>query len=342
MPLRFEAAKALDVKLGDGERWVKPSDFTGAHAVIGRIRARYGASVSTFDADGDGRLDLFLTSAVVGPEGIHDVLLLNKNDGRFEDATAAFGLRPDRASIGAAAADFDADRHIDILLTGAGANVLVRNVEGKKFEDITSTTLKPSGPPTLSLMARWIDLEQDGDLDLYIVNYCAFSDADKAFLENGETPPGLANSIYRNDGRPDRGSGATEQAFTPVATAYGKPLVNKGLSLALTAWPNAQALQGGNRAHTGIAVLDIDNDRDLDLVLSADKSPPVAILNDRLGRFHEVPIQGASTPDHGAGVLACDFDVDGRTDLVTVSPTARARLAQHHRAHDGRDDQAHV
>ena len=44
-------------------------------AVIGRARARFGAAVSAFDADGDGKLDLYLASAVAGPKGVRDVLL---------------------------------------------------------------------------------------------------------------------------------------------------------------------------------------------------------------------------------------------------------------------------
>ena len=37
--------------------------------MIGRARARFGAAVATFDADGDGKLDLYLAAAVDGPEG---------------------------------------------------------------------------------------------------------------------------------------------------------------------------------------------------------------------------------------------------------------------------------
>ncbi len=177
---------------------------------------------AAFDADGDGRLDLFLASAVVGPKGIHDVLLLNKGDGRFEDASARFGLPNDHASLGVAAADFDADRHIDLFLTGVGDNRLLRNRDGKTFEDISST-LKPSGPPALSLMARWLDLDQDGDLDLYVVNYCAAEHADKAFLDAGEPPPGLGEcglsqrrparpGFRRDPARPDTGRHGLWQA----------------------------------------------------------------------------------------------------------------------------------
>jgi tetratricopeptide (TPR) repeat protein len=321
-PLNFDAARPLQVKLADGEQWAKPSDFTGSRAVIGRVRARFGAAVAAFDADGDGQCDLFLVSAVVGPKGIHDALLLNKGEGRFEDASASFGLPNDVASLGAAAADFDADRHIDLFLTGVGHNRLLRNRDGKAFDDVTST-LKLTGPPAVSLMARWLDLDQDGDLDLYVVNYCAVAHADKAFLDSGDPPPGLANAVYRNDGQPDPASGETVQSRTPVATAYGKALVSKGLTLALTIWPDANVIGGGAKAHTGIALFDIDSDRDLDLILTAEKTAPVAMLNDRLGRFHEVAIQIPPIVQNVSGILATDFDSDGRTDLVAACSNGR-------------------
>ncbi len=156
--------------LPEGHRWAKSTDFTGPLAVIGRARARFGQGVATFDADGDGRLDLYLTSAVVGPKGVHDVLLLNRGDGKFEDASAAFGLPDDRVSLGVAAADFDADNRVDLFLTGVGDNRLYRNLGGR-FEDVTKVAGMADGPPSISLSARWLDLDQDGDLDLYVLNY---------------------------------------------------------------------------------------------------------------------------------------------------------------------------
>jgi tetratricopeptide (TPR) repeat protein len=320
VPPKFEAARPLQLKLADGNRWVKPSDFTGLTAAIGRARARFGAAVAVFDADNDGRLDLFLASAVVGPKGIRDALLLNKGDGRFEDASSAFKLPVDHASLGVAAADFDADRRIDLFLTGAGDNRLLRNRDGKTYEDVSSA-LRPVGPKALSLMARWLDLDQDGDLDLYVVNHCPVDEADKVFRSAAGTLPGIANVVYRNDGQPDVSSGATAQGRTPVATAYGAALARTGLSLALAPWTEVPALLGGARAHTGIALLDLDGDRDLDLVLAADGTSPVAVLNDRLGQFHEVAIDGIAVLPRLSGLLAAHIDLDGRADLVAASAT---------------------
>ena len=55
-------------------------------------------------------------------------------------------------------------------------------------------------PPAVSLTARWIDLDQDGDLDLYVVNHTGLEHIDRAFTD--QPPPGIANVAYRNDGRP--------------------------------------------------------------------------------------------------------------------------------------------
>jgi hypothetical protein len=280
----FEPARPIEVKLAKGEHWAGPRDFTGAAAVIGRAIKRFGAGIAAFDADQDGKLDLYLTSAISGPEGLRDVLLLNKGEGRFDDGSAAFGLAKNRASIGVAAADFDADGQIDLCLTGAGGNKVLHNLGGRRFEDITST-LKGFSAPVVSIMARWVDLDQDGDLDLYIVNYCGIENAEKAFTAGKVSVPGVVNSAYRNDGEPPVESGGMPGFRAPAATAYDHPNVTRGLSITLGPWPEAEALLGGTRAHTGIAALDVDLDRDIDLVLSADGSAPVAIVNDRMGVF---------------------------------------------------------
>jgi tetratricopeptide (TPR) repeat protein len=323
MAPRFDACRSIDIKLEKAERWVKPADFTGSQAVMGRARARFGAAVAVFDVNGDGRLDLFLAAAVVGPSGVRDALLLNQGDGRFEDATAAFGLPMDHASLGVAAADFDADRHIDLFLTGVGNNRLFRNRDGKKYEDVSSS-LRPLGPPAVSLTARWLDLDQDGDLDLYVVNYCVAAYAPKAFAESTSPPQGVANWVYRNDGQPEPIPSSPAPAWAPLAVAWNNVRAKAGLSIALNPWTTPQALSGRVAAHTGIAALDIDGDRDLDLVTIADAAAPVAILNDRLGQFHEFEVTDFAASRRASGLLVTDLDADGRPDLVV--PSAQDRL----------------
>jgi tetratricopeptide (TPR) repeat protein len=324
VPPRFDPARPLDVTLQKGDRWASLDDFNGDRAVLGRARARYGAAAAVFDVDRDGKPDLYLTSAVVGPKGLRDALLHNKGGGTFEDVTEAMGLPLDQSSLGVAAADFDADRLIDLFLTGAGKNRLLRNRGGKSFDDLTPT-LKTVGPRAISLAARWLDLDQDGDLDLYVVNYCSSEYADRAFVAGQPPPPGLACSVYRNDGQPEPIQGSPAPAWAPLAVAWENVKAKGGLSLALVPWTGVGALLGGEVPHTGIAALDIDGDRDLDLVLSTDGAPPVAILNDRLGSFHDEVLKSITALGSVSGLLVTDLDQDGRPDLVAPAPGGRVQ-----------------
>ena len=308
-------ATPMAIELPAGCRWVTNSDFIGPHAINGRARTRFGAGVAAFDADGDGKLDLYLCSGVSGPRGVRDALLINGGEGSFRDATGDFALGDDRASLGVAAGDFDADGRIDLFLTGAGSNRLYRNL-GARFEDVTNRS-GIAGTPAVSLTARWLDLDQDGDLDLYVVNHAAAVESGTCFGD--QLPVGMPNAAYRNDGKPPAISGRPPSNWAPLAVASADLGATSGLSIAFTPWPDADALCGGTEPHTAIAALDIDDDRDLDLVLAADGKPLRAVLNDRLGRFHSVAMPGAETPRRLSGLLVTDFDKDGLADLAAVS-----------------------
>lgn len=316
---RFDGPDPTRVKLPQGARWAKSEDFKGKYEPLARARERFGAAIAPLDANGDGRTDLYIPAAIVGPSGLRDALLIAAADYAFEDKTIELGLPADRAGLGVAAADFDSDKKIDLFVVGIGDNRLFRNL-GDKFEDVT----KSSGigeSKALSLTARWLDIDQDGDLDLYVLNHAPADRAAEAFT--AKPPAGAENAVYRNDGVPPA-SGMPADSWTPVAAAdlrAGK--VTEGLSVVFTRWPDAPALAAGTALHSGIAALDLDQDRDLDLVVTADNVPPVAILNDRLGRFHSRPITDIHLTTPVSGALACDLDRDGKGDLVFLSAQGR-------------------
>ncbi|MBX6315679.1 MAG: CRTAC1 family protein, partial [Isosphaeraceae bacterium] len=331
---RFDVPEPLRVDLPAGHRWVQEADFQGPLAVVGRARARFGAAVAHFDADGDGRLDLYLAAAVLGPKGVRDVLLLNRGEGRFEDATLAFGLPEDRASLGVAAGDFDADQYIDLFLTGVGDNRLYRNLKGQRFEDLTRALGDP-GPAAISPTARWLDLDQDGDLDLIVLNYTAAEKAEQAFHE--EAPAGLPNVAYRNDGKARPIGNRPPGNWAPLAVAPEDLGASEGLEIAFTPWTGleVEALRAGDQPHTGIAALDLDDDRDVDLIFSVDGAAPLAVLNDRLGRFHAERLDDLRSDEPGSGLLVTNLDRDGRPDLVALY--ARGRAAAWRNARKDRD-----
>ncbi len=132
----------------------------------------HAGSCSMEDFDGDGRLDIFTTSYIIGEPSR---LYVNKGDGSFRDRTEAAGLTGLTGGLNEAHADYDNDGRPDIFVTrgawlganGRFPNSLLRNTGGT-FHDVT----EEAGLLTLypSQTAAWADFNQDGWLDLFVGN----------------------------------------------------------------------------------------------------------------------------------------------------------------------------
>jgi hypothetical protein len=284
----FSELKLLDVSLAAGARWATTTDFVSPErASLQTIRQRFGVSMALADFNADGKLDIYASSAVVTQKGLRDVLLINRGGGRFADESEKWGVPTDFSSTGVALGDFDADRQIDVMLTGLRENRLMRNTGG--WLDDVSYLLGDQQVPVLSLTARWLDLDQDGDLDLYVIQH---THADSKGVLRSETYPGQANLVLRNDGVPPPVAGRPADNWAPLAVAPPDLPAQKGLSLAFTPWPNAGKLAGDNTRHTGLAALDLDDDRDLDLIMTQESEPVTVALNDRQGKFSVAAFAG--------------------------------------------------
>ena len=320
----FSEMKLLDITLAPGTRWATSADFADPERVnLRAIRQRFGVSMAVADLNSDGKLDIYASSAVLTPGGLRDVLLVNKGGGRFADESTMWGVPTDFSSTGVAMADFDADRQIDILLTGQRENRLMRNTGG--WLDDVSYLLGEQQVPSLGLTARWLDLDQDGDLDLYMIQH---THADSKGVFRSENYPGQANIVLRNDGVPPPVSGRPADNWAPLAVAPPDLPAQKGLSLAFSPWPNAGKLAGDNTRHTGLAALDLDDDRDLDLIMTQESEPVTVALNDRQGKFTVSAFAGlgSSVDMHVNGALIADIDADGRSDLVMPGQSGRVSV----------------
>jgi hypothetical protein len=174
--------------------------------------------VGLLDFDGDGWLDIY---AVQGgpfprapvPSGFGDRLFRSRGDGRFEDATVSSGLAALDGGYGdgVAVGDFDNDELPDVLVTRWRSCALYHNLGRGRFEDVTESAGLGGirGWPT---SAAWADLDNDGDLDLYVCQYVKL-DADKPILCESLIKPGverdyceprglpaLPDHVFRNDG----------------------------------------------------------------------------------------------------------------------------------------------
>jgi hypothetical protein len=108
-----------------------------------RVIETMPGGLAVFDADGAGSVDVFLANGVDPATGSKtdprywNRLYRNTGDGTFTDVTERAGLRGDGFAMGAVAADFDNDGHIDLFVPGVGIHTLYRNKGDGTVEDVT-------------------------------------------------------------------------------------------------------------------------------------------------------------------------------------------------------------
>jgi Tfp pilus assembly protein PilF len=254
----------------------------------GATAANTAGTMVRLDFNKDGKPDLLLLSAGQRDGSQCDLLLQNDNT-KLQDVSVLMGLG-NIASQACAVGDFDNDGWPDLALaTKTGLRVL-RNVEGKKWVDVTAA----AGFDKWKIDCRslcWLDLDQDGDLDLIAGG--VGTDGRILVLQNvGVAPPSHA----------DEPTPPLSVAFKPVEL----PLFSTVGSV------------------LGFVALDIDGDKDVDLIVLAEGKPPVVVLNDRLMRFKD----GGTLIDTTTltGGLVLDANGDEQSDLLFTSQNQPAFL----------------
>ena len=266
--------------------------------------------VAVFDYDGDGLPDIFITNGASVPSLIksapkyHNRLFRNLGGMKFKDVTAEAGLAGVGYSIGASAADYDNDGHVDLFVAGVNENHMYRNLGNGKFEDVTARAGIKSG--VWSITGGWFDYDNDGLLDLFVVNYVKWSPENVPFC--GDTVhniraychprffEGLPNTLYHN-----RGDGTFEDVSVPSGVASQ---IGKGMS---------------------VAFADYDGDGLPDVFVTNDKLANFLFHNLGNGKFAEVALEiGAALPDDGRTISGMgtdfrDYDNDGRPDIVLAA-----------------------
>ncbi len=282
-----------------------------------------GGGVAIFDADGDGRLDLFFTNGAAASEGTTSArppdkreprfwnrLYRNLGGWKFQDVTERSGLAGSRYDFGAAVADYDNDGDIDLHVTGLGGNTLFRNNGSGTFTDVTRAV--GAAVPGWSSSAAFVDYDHDGRLDLYVGRYLAWTwesnlvcpSADgtgRAYCHPRHFAP-VASVLLRNNGD---GTFSDASASSGIAAHPGKAL--------------------------GVAIHDYDRDGWIDLFVANDSMQQYLFRNTGHGTFVEVALEaGVAYDDNGrsfAGMGADveDYDNDGWPDVIVTTLSKRLR-----------------
>jgi len=181
----------------------------------------YGLAAVFVDVDDDGWLDL-----AVANDSVPNYLYRNRHDGTFEDVSYAsgFALSEDgreQASMGIAVGDYNRDGRVDLFTTTFSDDykTLYRNDGEASFTDVTyKAGLANPTIPFLSWGTGFLDFDNDGLLDLFIVNGHVYPEVDK---QDWGTTWAARPQLFRNmDG--------TKFEEVPPATGSGLAAVITG------------------------------------------------------------------------------------------------------------------
>jgi hypothetical protein len=323
--------KFTDITAASGVHFTGVASHTSRKYLIETM----GSGVATFDYDNDGLLDLFFVNGAPlddpTPPGTvpqkrspkdWNRLYHQRKDGTFEDVTEKAGLQGVGYGMGVAVGDYDNDGYDDLYVTAYGGNHLYHNNGNGTFTDVTERS-GTGGDKTpgnsWSTSAAWVDLDNDGLLDLVVLRYAKWDFNDIFCGEHREGYraychpdlfPAIAPLVYHNNG---------DGTFTDITVKSGLSKPGKGL---------------------GIAIADFDRDGKIDIAIANDSMPEFLYRNQGNGTFEEtgllaeVAVDGDGRTYAGMGIDFQDFDNDGLPDIV-ITDLANQKYALYHNNGDG-------
>jgi enediyne biosynthesis protein E4 len=270
--------------------------------------------VAIFDYNNDGKLDVFFTNGASlrtlkkDSAKFSNRLFENDGKGHFTDVTEKAGLAGTGFDTGVAIGDYDNDGFEDIFVAGVYRNTLYHNNGNGTFTDVTEKAglNKPDAEygPLWSVAAAWIDVNNDGLLDLVVINYLKWDFSHEPVCQ------GFGHNDYCHP-----------KMYKPTPNQL---FLNNGNGTFRDA-----SVEAGFRSHPGkgmgVAAADAESKGRMDLVIPNDKLMNSYYRNQGGGKFEEagfeanVALREDGTYISGMGVDFRDLDNDGRPDIVIVA-----------------------
>jgi enediyne biosynthesis protein E4 len=235
----------------------------------------YAFTALTGDFDNDGWPDIY-----VACDSTPSILYHNNHNGTFTDVAVHAGCAynddgQEQAGMGASAGDYNCDGWLDIFKTNFSddTSTLYRNNGDGTFSDATFEAGMGLNTRYLGWGCGFVDLDNDGWLDIFLANGHVYPELEKAGLDTPFKEPKI---LYRNlrNGR-----------FEDVSKRAGP-----GVTLALSS--------------RGVAFGDFDNDGDLDIVINNMNDKPTLLRNDLENTNRWLKVKALGTRSNRTGVGA--------------------------------------
>jgi enediyne biosynthesis protein E4 len=250
--------------------------FEDATAKAGILRRDgRGLGVVAADVNLDGRIDLYIANDMCG-----NFLFLNRGDGTFEDVSNTSGAAATeagylQASMGVDAEDVNGDGLPELFVTNFedDYNTLYRNLDGRNFQDVSASAgIVKDSLPYVGWGCALADLDNDGLPDMFVVN----GHVDDNLAQLGRpTPQAEPAMVWRN-----QFAGRFRLVRDP-----GPYFATRHVA-------------------RGAAFGDLDNDGDIDVVISRMDGRPAVLLNEsESGRWLGLELVGTRSNRSAIGAL---------------------------------------
>lgn len=278
MRLRAQLFERVDAATS-GLRFSNNIRETDDFNVLIDFYAYNGGGVAAGDIDGDGLVDLYFTGTQVG-----DRLYRNKGNFQFEDVTFERGIRHDSVipRTGVLLADLNADGFLDLYICRRPGKSLYYVNDGRGYFSPFDAPITLTDS-TSATMAAPIDIDADGDLDLFVMR------SGKS-RRQGHMNPGENDNVFRNDGN---------GRWVDVTDAAG--IVDKGYGL-------------------GLSIGDVNDDGFADVFVANDFEERDRLwINQGNGSFRNDAMRALRNMSWSSmGSDIADVNHDGRLDILSM------------------------